>query len=60
MALGTAYDVILIQWPKWKQKEKDDKMNRESVVEADEKSPLIDQQKVLEYQPGIYYFGEHC
>ena len=68
MVLGTAYDVIFIQWPKWQQikleskvrdnsvaeaKESESKMNGE-IIDTNEKVPLLPQSKIqpLAHQPG--------
>jgi len=68
MAAGTAYDIILIQWPKWQQmkleskvrddsvaeaKESESKMNGE-IIDTNEKVPLLPQSKILPlaHQPG--------
>jgi hypothetical protein len=60
MVLGTAYDVIFIQWPKWQQikleskvrdnsvaeaKESESKMNGE-IIDTNEKVPLLPQSKI--------------
>ena len=68
MVLGTAYDVIFMQWPKWQKikfeskvrynsvveaKEKESKMNGE-IIDTNEKRPLLPQSTIhpLAHQPG--------
>ena len=54
MTIGTAYDVIIIQWPRWKETKTISETSEEIAVEVDEKAPLIDNQKnkITENQPG--------
>ncbi|XP_052092463.1 nose resistant to fluoxetine protein 6-like [Mytilus californianus] len=55
MAIGTAYDVLLIQWPRWKETKTISENSEEIAVEVDEKAPLLDNQKkkIPENQPGL-------
>jgi hypothetical protein len=54
MAAGTAYDIILIQWPKWRKAAMQAELSNETVFEASEKAPLIGEKQVeINYKPGI-------
>ncbi|CAG2236562.1 unnamed protein product [Mytilus edulis] len=55
MTIGTAYDVIIIQWPRWKETKTISETSEEVAVEVDEKAPLIDNQKnkITKHQPGL-------
>ncbi|CAC5392295.1 unnamed protein product [Mytilus coruscus] len=55
MTIGTAYDVLLIQWPRWKETKIISENSEEIAVEVDEKAPLLDNQKkkIPENQPGL-------
>ncbi|CAG2229734.1 unnamed protein product [Mytilus edulis] len=54
MLLGTGYDLIVIQWPKWRHIE-EITSSEEIAIEASEKQQLIENTKsrIKEYQPGI-------
>ncbi|CAC5358118.1 unnamed protein product [Mytilus coruscus] len=54
MLLGTGYDLIVIQWPKWRQIE-EITSSEEIAIEASEKQQLIEgtKSRIKEYQPGI-------
>ncbi|VDI72520.1 Hypothetical predicted protein [Mytilus galloprovincialis] len=54
MLLGTGYDLIVIQWPKWRRIE-EITSSEEIAIEASEKQQLIENTKsrIKEYQPGI-------
>ena len=52
MAAGTAYDLALIQWPKW-QKNVIQRSLENDAMEADEKVPLITGKAIeVTYEPG--------
>ena len=54
MAAGTAYDIILIQWPKWRKAANQAELSNETVFEASEKAPLIGEKQVeVNYKPGM-------
>ncbi|XP_076093698.1 nose resistant to fluoxetine protein 6-like [Mytilus galloprovincialis] len=55
MTAGTAYDITLIQWPKWQQAAKQKGPDAIVAVEANEKIPLLtDSDQIVQYQPGIF------
>lgn len=41
MICGTAYDVLFVQWPKWRKSDKQSEVNGDIGVEVDEKAPLM-------------------
>ena len=49
MVIGTGYDILMIQLPKWQKEE-----NGESITEVDETSHLINAKKSNENEPSMY------
>jgi hypothetical protein len=54
MISGTAYDVLLIQMPKWRKTAKKSEVNGDVAVEVNEKAPLMSKKIVNrgEEEPG--------
>ena len=54
MISGTAYDVLLIQWPQWRKLAEKSEVNGDVGVEVDEKAPLMSRKIVDrgEAEPG--------
>ena len=58
MVVGTFYDIVFIQFPKWQSDKKETTISGESVVEADEKMPLVQKEGNKKKETGKYdYFG---
>jgi len=49
MVIGTGYDILMIQLPKWQKEE-----SGESITEVDETSHLINAKKSNENEPSMY------